>query len=61
MWQAQENTIWLFFSDCFVCVVLYRGDEDTPYPIHHTMPYPKSKAKAEKIVLEANGTKVTAF
>uniref|UniRef100_A0A667WRQ2 Hydroxy-delta-5-steroid dehydrogenase, 3 beta- and steroid delta-isomerase n=1 Tax=Myripristis murdjan TaxID=586833 RepID=A0A667WRQ2_9TELE len=35
-----------------------RGDEDTPYPIHHTMPYPKSKAKAEKIVLEANGTKL---
>ncbi|XP_041633941.1 3 beta-hydroxysteroid dehydrogenase type 7 [Cheilinus undulatus] len=35
-----------------------RGNEDTPYNIYHTMPYPKSKAKAEKIVLEANGTKV---
>ncbi|CAJ1076324.1 LOW QUALITY PROTEIN: 3 beta-hydroxysteroid dehydrogenase type 7 [Xyrichtys novacula] len=35
-----------------------RGSEDTPYNIYHTMPYPKSKAKAERIVLEANGTKV---
>ncbi|KAM7387243.1 hypothetical protein PAMA_009724 [Pampus argenteus] len=35
-----------------------RGNEDTPYNVSHTMPYPKSKAKAEKIVLEANGTKV---
>ncbi|KAM6966067.1 3 beta-hydroxysteroid dehydrogenase type 7 [Tautogolabrus adspersus] len=35
-----------------------RGNEDTPYNVYHTMPYPKTKAKAEKIVLEANGTKV---
>uniref|UniRef100_A0A8C8DJA8 Hydroxy-delta-5-steroid dehydrogenase, 3 beta- and steroid delta-isomerase n=1 Tax=Oryzias sinensis TaxID=183150 RepID=A0A8C8DJA8_9TELE len=35
-----------------------RGNEDTPYPVKHTMAYPKSKAKAEKIVLEANGIKV---
>ncbi|XP_035511455.1 3 beta-hydroxysteroid dehydrogenase type 7 [Morone saxatilis] len=35
-----------------------RGNEDTPYNVKHTMAYPKSKAKAEKIVLEANGTKV---
>ncbi|KAM9746585.1 3 beta-hydroxysteroid dehydrogenase type 7 [Menidia menidia] len=35
-----------------------RGNEDTPYPVKHTMAYPRSKAKAEKIVLEANGTKV---
>ncbi|XP_074512077.1 3 beta-hydroxysteroid dehydrogenase type 7-like [Sebastes fasciatus] len=35
-----------------------RGNEDTPYKVKHTMAYPKSKAKAEKIVLEANGTKV---
>ncbi|KAM7371707.1 hypothetical protein PAMP_008919 [Pampus punctatissimus] len=35
-----------------------RGNEDTPYNVSHTMPYPKTKAKAEKIVLEANGTKV---
>ncbi|KAL7377557.1 hypothetical protein ABVT39_001266 [Epinephelus coioides] len=35
-----------------------RGNEDTPYQVKHTMAYPKSKAKAEKIVLEANGTKV---
>ncbi|XP_029364298.1 3 beta-hydroxysteroid dehydrogenase type 7 [Echeneis naucrates] len=32
-----------------------RGNEDTPYNVKHTMPYPKSKSKAEKIVLEANG------
>ncbi|KAM9393498.1 LOW QUALITY PROTEIN: 3 beta-hydroxysteroid dehydrogenase type 7 [Pholidichthys leucotaenia] len=35
-----------------------RGNEDTPYRVHHNMPYPKSKTKAEKIVLQANGTKV---
>ncbi|XP_039978147.1 3 beta-hydroxysteroid dehydrogenase type 7 isoform X2 [Xiphias gladius] len=35
-----------------------RGNEDTPYHVRHTMAYPKSKAKAEKIVLEANGTKL---
>lgn len=35
-----------------------RGNEDTPYKVEHTMAYPKSKAKAEKIVLEANGTKI---
>nr|XP_040046460.1 3 beta-hydroxysteroid dehydrogenase type 7 [Gasterosteus aculeatus aculeatus] len=40
-------------GDAFV-----RGDEDTPYRVKHTMAYPQSKAKAEKIVLEANGTKV---
>ncbi|XP_074512080.1 3 beta-hydroxysteroid dehydrogenase type 7-like [Sebastes fasciatus] len=37
-----------------------RGNKDTPYKVKHTMAYPKSKAKAEKIVLEANGTKVKA-
>ncbi|KAB5553565.1 hypothetical protein PHYPO_G00040080 [Pangasianodon hypophthalmus] len=35
-----------------------RGNEDTPYNVCHEMPYPKSKAEAEKLVLEANGTKV---
>ncbi|XP_068193300.1 3 beta-hydroxysteroid dehydrogenase type 7 [Antennarius striatus] len=35
-----------------------RGDEDTPYNVKHSMAYPKSKAKAEKIALAANGTKV---
>ncbi|XP_060758280.1 3 beta-hydroxysteroid dehydrogenase type 7 isoform X1 [Neoarius graeffei] len=35
-----------------------RGDEDTPYNVCHNMPYPRSKAEAEKLVLEANGTKV---
>ncbi|XP_041825157.1 3 beta-hydroxysteroid dehydrogenase type 7 [Melanotaenia boesemani] len=35
-----------------------RGNEDTSYLVKHTMAYPKSKAKAEEIVLEANGTKV---
>ncbi len=42
-------TVWLF---------LYRGNEDTPYHVEHAIAYPKSKSKAEKIVLEANGTKV---
>ncbi|XP_060945401.1 3 beta-hydroxysteroid dehydrogenase type 7 [Limanda limanda] len=32
-----------------------RGNEDTPYNVGHSMPYPKSKSKADKIVLEANG------
>lgn len=36
-----------------------RGDEDTPYNVCHDMPYPKSKAKAERLVLNANGTKVS--
>ncbi|KAJ8253609.1 hypothetical protein COCON_G00202210 [Conger conger] len=35
-----------------------RGDEDTLYNVSHEMPYPKSKAEAEKLVLEANGRKV---
>ncbi|KAM9457363.1 3 beta-hydroxysteroid dehydrogenase type 7 isoform 1-T8 [Clarias gariepinus] len=35
-----------------------RGNEDTPYNVCHDMPYPRSKAEAEKLVLEANGTKV---
>ncbi|XP_068606518.1 3 beta-hydroxysteroid dehydrogenase type 7 [Brachionichthys hirsutus] len=35
-----------------------RGDEDTPYNVKHAMAYPTSKAKAEKIALAANGTKV---
>ncbi|XP_015230349.1 PREDICTED: 3 beta-hydroxysteroid dehydrogenase type 7 [Cyprinodon variegatus] len=35
-----------------------RGNEDTKYEIKHTMAYPKSKTKAEKMILEANGRKV---
>ncbi|KAF7225821.1 3 beta-hydroxysteroid dehydrogenase type 7 [Nothobranchius furzeri] len=35
-----------------------RGNEDTPYQVKHTMAYPKSKTKAENLVLEANGTPV---
>lgn len=37
-----------------------RGNEDTPYNICHDMPYPRSKALAEKLVLQANGTKVNS-
>ncbi|XP_074991466.1 3 beta-hydroxysteroid dehydrogenase type 7 isoform X2 [Calonectris borealis] len=33
-----------------------RGDEDSPYPVRHTEPYPLSKAQAERLVLEANGS-----
>ncbi|XP_055993662.1 3 beta-hydroxysteroid dehydrogenase type 7 [Sorex fumeus] len=36
----------------------YRGNEDTPYEVAHTHPYPRSKTLAEKLVLEANGRKV---
>ncbi|NXD32598.1 3BHS7 dehydrogenase, partial [Spelaeornis formosus] len=36
-----------------------RGDEDTPYPTRHSEPYPLSKAQAERLVLEANGTQVS--
>ncbi|XP_065511361.1 3 beta-hydroxysteroid dehydrogenase type 7 isoform X1 [Caloenas nicobarica] len=35
-----------------------RGDEDSPYPVRHTEPYPLSKAQAERLVLEANGSTV---
>lgn len=35
-----------------------RGNEETVYNVCHEMPYPKSKAKAEKLVLEANGRKI---
>lgn len=35
-----------------------RGDEESPYPVRHTEPYPLSKAQAERLVLEANGTPV---
>ncbi|KYO27061.1 3 beta-hydroxysteroid dehydrogenase type 7 [Alligator mississippiensis] len=35
-----------------------RGNEDTPYEVHHDHPYPLSKAEAERLVLEANGMRV---
>ncbi|XP_061087677.1 3 beta-hydroxysteroid dehydrogenase type 7 isoform X2 [Conger conger] len=35
-----------------------RGNEETVYNVCHEMPYPKSKAVAEKLVLDANGKKV---
>ena len=35
-----------------------RGNEETPYNIAHAMPYPRSKAEAERIVVRANGTEV---
>ncbi|KAM4698148.1 3 beta-hydroxysteroid dehydrogenase type 7 [Rhinophrynus dorsalis] len=36
----------------------YRGNEDTEYKVYHNQPYPLSKSKAEKLVLEANGKKI---
>ncbi|XP_062993799.1 3 beta-hydroxysteroid dehydrogenase type 7 [Elgaria multicarinata webbii] len=33
----------------------FRGNEDTKYEIVHKHPYPVSKAKAEQLVIEANG------
>lgn len=35
-----------------------RGNEDTPYEAVHRHPYPRSKALAERLVLEASGRKV---
>ncbi|XP_048868841.1 3 beta-hydroxysteroid dehydrogenase type 7-like [Brienomyrus brachyistius] len=34
-----------------------RGNEDSLYEVCHEMPYPKSKAEAERLVLDANGKK----
>ncbi|KAM4632182.1 3 beta-hydroxysteroid dehydrogenase type 7 [Discoglossus pictus] len=36
----------------------YRGNEDTEYTVFHNQPYPLSKAKAERLILEANGSKI---
>ncbi|XP_068100026.1 3 beta-hydroxysteroid dehydrogenase type 7 [Hyperolius riggenbachi] len=36
----------------------FRGNEDTQYTVYHDQPYPLSKSKAEKMVLEANGRKL---
>lgn len=35
-----------------------RGNEDSPYRVLNTMPYPRSKSEAEQLVLKANGIKV---
>ncbi|XP_069044226.1 3 beta-hydroxysteroid dehydrogenase type 7 [Lepisosteus oculatus] len=37
----------------------YRGDEDTEYNVFHDMAYPKSKAEAERLVLNANGKQIS--
>ncbi|XP_044515562.1 3 beta-hydroxysteroid dehydrogenase type 7 isoform X2 [Gracilinanus agilis] len=36
----------------------YRGNEDTHYEVIHKEPYPRSKAQAERLIIEANGRKV---
>lgn len=36
-----------------------RGNEETPYQVEHAMPYPRTKAAAERLVLEANGRQVS--
>ncbi|XP_053817482.1 LOW QUALITY PROTEIN: 3 beta-hydroxysteroid dehydrogenase type 7-like [Vidua chalybeata] len=41
------------------CEPLLRGNEDTQYGGEVELPYGKTKAMAEKIVLEANGTKLS--
>lgn len=58
--RVRENTCFTFPLSVPLTVWLFlkRGNEDTPYNVNHTMAYPKSKAKAEKMALEANGTKV---
>uniref|UniRef100_A0A8C6SAB4 Hydroxy-delta-5-steroid dehydrogenase, 3 beta- and steroid delta-isomerase n=1 Tax=Neogobius melanostomus TaxID=47308 RepID=A0A8C6SAB4_9GOBI len=35
-----------------------RGNEDSPYRVLNTMPYPRSKSEAERVVLKANGIEV---
>ncbi|XP_071622208.1 3 beta-hydroxysteroid dehydrogenase type 7 isoform X2 [Heliangelus exortis] len=35
-----------------------RGEEQTPYPVRHSHPYGRSKAQAERRVLEGNGMEV---
>ncbi|KAM9149443.1 3 beta-hydroxysteroid dehydrogenase type 7 isoform 2-T3 [Pangshura tecta] len=37
----------------------YRGNEDSAYDAQHEQPYPLSKAQAERMVIEANGTPAT--
>lgn len=49
----------LLFIPLTFGLFLLRGNEDTPYDVCHCMAYPITKAKAEKMVLEANGTEVT--
>jgi 2-alkyl-3-oxoalkanoate reductase len=34
------------------------GDESLPYPEHFQAPYPETKARAERLVLEANGPSI---
>ncbi|XP_030066225.1 3 beta-hydroxysteroid dehydrogenase type 7 isoform X2 [Microcaecilia unicolor] len=36
----------------------YRGNEDTEYDVCHDKPYPVSKAKAEHLVIAANGKQI---
>uniref|UniRef100_A0A452HJC2 3-beta hydroxysteroid dehydrogenase/isomerase domain-containing protein n=1 Tax=Gopherus agassizii TaxID=38772 RepID=A0A452HJC2_9SAUR len=38
----------------------YRGNEDSAYDAQHEQPYPLSKAQAERMVIEANGTPVSS-
>uniref|UniRef100_A0A8C3SD16 3-beta hydroxysteroid dehydrogenase/isomerase domain-containing protein n=1 Tax=Chelydra serpentina TaxID=8475 RepID=A0A8C3SD16_CHESE len=38
----------------------YRGNEDSAYDARHEQPYPLSKAQAERMVIEANGTPVSS-
>lgn len=49
----------LLFIPLTFGLFLLRGNEDTPYDICHCMAYPITKAKAEMMVLKANGTEVT--
>lgn len=53
--SAQSSWVFLSLRSCFLC----RGNEDTPYQVKHAMAYPQSKATAERIALEANGTEVS--
>lgn len=40
-------------------ILCCRGNEDTKYEVIHEEPYPVSKTKAEKLIIEANGRPVS--
>lgn len=54
LWRIKITFYSMLKNVLFLC----RGNEDTKYEIQHPMAYPKSKTKAEKMILEANGRKV---
>lgn len=56
--MALENIPPLTDRPTLPFLLLCRGNEETAYQVEHAMPYPRSKAAAERLVLEANGRQV---